>query len=54
MNIFLRNLPSCICFLAAGYLLATGVTFGWGWLIFAGIVCIGDGTVKITTVSDSK
>lgn len=51
MNIFLRNLPSCICFLAAGYLLAIGVISGWGWLIFAGIVCIGEAPIKITTRS---
>lgn len=37
----LLRLPTAICFIGAIYLLAIGVTSGWGWLIFAGILCCG-------------
>lgn len=37
----LLRLPTCLCFAGAIYLLAIGVTSGWGWLIFAGILCCG-------------
>lgn len=39
--IALYRLPSCICFIGAIYLMIIGVTSGWGWLIFAGVLCCG-------------
>jgi hypothetical protein len=32
-------LPACICFGGAVYLMATGVVYGWGWLLFIGVLC---------------
>lgn len=43
MILLLMRLPVCICFGGVIYLLAIGVTTGWGWLIFAGIFCLCTG-----------
>lgn len=52
-TLLLFRLPVCICFLGAIYLLATGVTVGWGWLIFAGLLCTG-GSYSFKTKDDEK
>lgn len=40
-TLVLLRLPTCLCFAGAIYLMAIGVTSGWGWLVFAGILCCG-------------
>lgn len=41
LMMFFANLPSVVCFGAAGYLLAIGREVGWGWLLFVGLLCCG-------------
>ena len=37
----LWRIPSIVCFGGAIYIMAIGIEFGWGWLIFAGICGLG-------------
>lgn len=41
MIIAMLRLPACICFIGAIYILSIGVTSGWGWLLFIGVLCCG-------------
>lgn len=51
LALMLLRLPPCICFAGAVYLIAIGVTSGWGWLILVGVVCGGG---EYTFKSDDK
>lgn len=52
MKSLIANIPSCICFGGAIFLLATGIPYGWGWLIFAGLFCCT--TIKTSNSVESK